>query len=1081
MNGSGPASAPPTPWELLVGRRVDGDSAADSTAEEHFPAFVSATLAEHVRAVAGAELHAQVSTFSCPDPHDGWHATGASLDGGARAVIFESYRRAPAPRASWVIGGSRRVAARHVGGADVPGGRASLGLLIGTYPLDTPDDVVAGHLRAVAKDILAGARLARRLGDATALSHLASTLARAGTRAQALERMGLVLRERTRSAHAKVYVSRWHDGRRQIQRMLRTDRPTDAPRTYPMRSDLGFADWVLREQGWLLISEITLGEEAPDRGLSARGEVDVRGRPSLMLDPDGAIRDDERSLLLVPMHSDGEVLGVLSVWRETPDLYDPDLDRQSLEYFAQVVLSACRWRVEADANQHGADSVRDLEAVLRRGPAPGELYRAFTERGVTLASAFAGALYLRDAALRDVAYPLAVVAEGEAAAAGEALANLAPAPAADFQAALRDALSARVVGSEVALRSVEVFEVHGGEAALALFDRRDGGDRRTLDEGAIKASVRSFVEQGGAVAFDRGESALVHLAAEGIASALIDVDHADPPADPEAQIEDAVQRTARLVYDRTTCDAVLVYRREHTRLHVLGSWPEVPAVKGKAASGLALAALGRAEVSYRLDAEADPATQAELASSGLPAALGWAGVRSWLAVPVVVAGRPVGVVKLLTRAGGRYIDRATVRVVRAITARVGVELVRWSRYQRLSTLNAVASGLAAEGPGRFEATVAARLDVWAQRCIDPSAHVLVIASIDGVRLKVFSSCPDLRADVFQAENDAWLQALLARWKSDPAAAPDTRALSLGAVSEAGAGAVGALVERVPLPAGRGVAAWLLIFSAHPFTPEDAASAREAARELTIFFDHERQRYLWSLELARYRHAVIGPAQGLTTAARMLHRLARDAGAEPAAVARFGRMVEREATSIRLWRENQRLYAGGAVKIVPRRNELRPILDACCGRFREVLLDRGIELKTRWLCPQQLVFEFDADAVDLVLSNLVDNARKYAFYNTTVTIEVKLLDGHMVQIAVEDVGHEIPERLREEVYRVGQRLDWRDPIRAIEGTGLGLPMARALVEKHGGTLTHESRPLGAAQGVARSLVRFLVTLPRRATG
>ena len=136
----------------------------------------------------------------------------------------------------------------------------------------------------------------------------------------------------------------------------------------------------------------------------------------------------------------------------------------------------------------------------------------------------------------------------------------------------------------------------------------------------------------------------------------------DRPADGLVeQIEDAVQRTARLVYDRTTCDAVLVYRREHTRLHVLGSWPEVPAVKGKAASGLALAALGRAEVSYRLDAEADPATQAELYRRAVDLLLGrWTRRRSQPACPASVNGRC-----------GRAIGRAAVRRCRRRRSAIG--------------------------------------------------------------------------------------------------------------------------------------------------------------------------------------------------------------------------------------------------------------------------------------------------------------------------------------------------------------------------------------------------------------------------
>ncbi len=294
---------------------------------------------------------------------------------------------------------------------------------------------------------------------------------------------------------------------------------------------------------------------------------------------------------------------------------------------------------------------------------------------------------------------------------------------------------------------------------------------------------------------------------------------------------------------------MLIYQREPGRLSVVGVWPESMRVKGRAASASTLATLSHGGPSYVLDAlEVGSAAAADVVrdAAALAADLGWPGVQSLLVIPVIVDDRPVGAVKLLTRASGRYIDRASFLVAKAITARVAVELVRWARYQRLSTLNTMASELAAAGPGRFEREVATRLDVWAQRYIDASVHTLVIASIDGVRLKVFSSCGDICADVFQHDNDAWLQALLAGWLANPLVVPDARGLTLGAR----AGAQTVHFERVPLPPGRGVAAWLLLFAERSFTREDVAAAHEAARELMIFFDHERQRHLWSLGLAR---------------------------------------------------------------------------------------------------------------------------------------------------------------------------------------------------------------------------------------
>jgi signal transduction histidine kinase len=64
-------------------------------------------------------------------------------------------------------------------------------------------------------------------------------------------------------------------------------------------------------------------------------------------------------------------------------------------------------------------------------------------------------------------------------------------------------------------------------------------------------------------------------------------------------------------------------------------------------------------------------------------------------------------------------------------------------------------------------------------------------------------------------------------------------------------------------------------------------------------------------------------------------------------------------------------------------------------------------------------------------------------------------GNKVVFAVIDTGPGIPEEAQEMIFEPFQQT--MDGIKQVEGTGLGLPIARSLVEAHGGRMWLESQP------------------------
>jgi two-component system OmpR family sensor kinase len=96
---------------------------------------------------------------------------------------------------------------------------------------------------------------------------------------------------------------------------------------------------------------------------------------------------------------------------------------------------------------------------------------------------------------------------------------------------------------------------------------------------------------------------------------------------------------------------------------------------------------------------------------------------------------------------------------------------------------------------------------------------------------------------------------------------------------------------------------------------------------------------------------------------------------------------------------------------------------------------------------------DPDLLLLAVHNLLDNAIKFS--GPGDTIEVRAFDdGQDIVIEVADTGPGIPEK---EIQRVWEELYRGEQARGVPGSGLGLPLVRAIIEKHGGNVALRSRP------------------------
>ena len=94
--------------------------------------------------------------------------------------------------------------------------------------------------------------------------------------------------------------------------------------------------------------------------------------------------------------------------------------------------------------------------------------------------------------------------------------------------------------------------------------------------------------------------------------------------------------------------------------------------------------------------------------------------------------------------------------------------------------------------------------------------------------------------------------------------------------------------------------------------------------------------------------------------------------------------------------------------------------------------------------------------------LLENARKYAPPDSPIRIEARILDGQAT-ISVMDRGPGISpdelERVFEKFYR--GRLAGSSSGHKVEGTGMGLAIAKGIIEAHGGRIRAERRQGGGA--------------------
>lgn len=147
---------------------------------------------------------------------------------------------------------------------------------------------------------------------------------------------------------------------------------------------------------------------------------------------------------------------------------------------------------------------------------------------------------------------------------------------------------------------------------------------------------------------------------------------------------------------------------------------------------------------------------------------------------------------------------------------------------------------------------------------------------------------------------------------------------------------------------------------------------------------------------------------------------------------------------------------GKIQIERNSVDLNQVVTATVAGIREIAAEHGLRVETS-LSPAPVPILGDAMRLEQVVMNLLTNAVKYTERDGVISIRTLTVD-EQAEVEVNDTGSGIDPAFLEQIfepYRQGTRT-W---LTSKSGLGLGLAIARRIVEMHGGRVWAESKGLG----------------------
>ena len=169
---------------------------------------------------------------------------------------------------------------------------------------------------------------------------------------------------------------------------------------------------------------------------------------------------------------------------------------------------------------------------------------------------------------------------------------------------------------------------------------------------------------------------------------------------------------------------------------------------------------------------------------------------------------------------------------------------------------------------------------------------------------------------------------------------------------------------------------------------------------------------------------------------------------------------------------------GGVEIAADEVDLAACVESCLRLVGERIERADLRLRTSGLSDLSWV-RVDQRKIKQVIINLLSNAAKFTDSGGLITVSGRMAPDGGCCIEISDTGIGMSQSDIEKALSLFGQVD-AGLNRVFEGTGLGLPLAKSLMEAHGGTLEIQSKP-GFGTTVSIHIPSERVVRPVRATG